>query len=239
MLTPEIKVVPDPEAVAITAAERTIVAAEIAIELRGSFSIVLAGGTTPRLLYNFLAAEPARSLLDWTKVHVFFGDERCVPPDDPDSNFKMARDLLLTKVPVPGDNVYRIRGEASPPEAASEYDQTLREHFADSGPDLTLLGMGDDGHTASLFPRTEALHEARQWCVANFVPRKQQWRLATTPPFLNTSNEVLILVTGTEKSERIAQVLEGPYVPDELPIQMIQPASGRLAWIMDAAAAGM
>jgi 6-phosphogluconolactonase len=239
MPTPEIKVVADAQSVAITAAERTIAAAEIAIELRGSFSIVLTGGTTPRLLYNLLAAEPARSCLDRTKVQVFFGDERCVPPVDPESNYKMARELLLAKVPVPGDNVYRIRGEASPAEAAQEYDQTLHEYFADSGPDLTLLGMGDDGHTASLFPGTEALHEAKRLCVANFVPGKQQWRLTATPPFLNRSEEVLILVSGSQKAERVAQVLEGPRVPDELPIQLIQSIRGRLAWIMDAAAAGM
>jgi len=152
----------------------------------------------------------------------------------------MARESLLKKVPVPGDNVYRIHGEADPAAAALEYDQMLREYFADnSGPDVTLLGMGDDGHTASLFPGTEALHEAKQLCAANFVPRLKQWRLTTTPLFLNRSKEVLILVTGTQKSERVAQVLEGPRVPDELPIQLIQPASGRLAWIMDAAAAGM
>jgi 6-phosphogluconolactonase len=239
MLTPEIKVVGDPKLVAATAAERIVAAAESAIEIRGSFSIVLSGGNTPKSLYALLATEPFRSVIDWTKVHVFFGDERCVPRDHLESNYRMARETLLSKVPVPGDNVCRIRAEADPAEAALEYDQTLGEYFADSGPDVTLLGMGDDGHTASLFPRTDALKEAKHRCVANFVPQMNKWRITMSPAFLNRSQEVLILVTGVHKAARVAQALEGPRVPEELPIQLIQPASGRLAWIIDAAAAGM
>jgi 6-phosphogluconolactonase len=239
MVTPEIKVVPDPPSVALTAAERITAFAESAIELRGAFSIVLSGGSTPKALYTLLASEPFRSSIDWTKVHVFFGDERCVPPDDSQSNYRMARESLLSKVPVPGDNVYRIRGEIDPAEAAREYGETLKDYFADSGPDVTLLGMGDDGHTASLFPHTEALKELKQPCVANFVPKMNTWRVTMSAPFLNRSNEVLILVTGAGKAQRIAQVLEGPRVPDELPIQRISPTAGRLVWIMDVAAAGM
>jgi 6-phosphogluconolactonase len=134
MLTPEIKVVPDPESVAQTAAERIVAAAEEAIEMRGSFSIALSGGGTPKALYTILAAEPFRSAIDWAKVHVYFGDERCVPPTDPQSNYRMARESLLSKVPIPGDNVYRIHGEIDPQEAAVEYGQTLKEYFADGGP---------------------------------------------------------------------------------------------------------
>jgi 6-phosphogluconolactonase len=239
MLTPEIKVVPDAASVALEAAERVAAAAEAAIELHGAFSIALSGGSTPRALYSLLAAEPYRSSIDWAKVHLFFGDERCVPGDDPHSNYRMARESLFSKVPVPGDNVYRIRGEIDPQAAAGEYDQTLKEYFADSGPDVVLLGMGDDGHTASLFPRTEALSALKSRCVANFVPKLNKWRVTLTAPFLNRSQDVLILVTGEAKAARIAQVLEGPRVPDELPIQLISPVAGKLAWIMDAAAAGM
>ena len=239
MLIPEIKVVADASSVALLAAERIVAAAEAAIEIRDSFSIVLAGGTTPNLLYPLLATEEIRSLIDWTKTHVFFGDERCVPPDHADSNYRMARESLLAKVPVPGDNIYRIRGEADPAEAAQDYDDTLKDYFADTGPDVALLGMGDDGHTASLFPHTDALAETKRLCVANFVPRKNAWRVALTAPFLNRSEQVLILATGAAKAVRVAEVLEGPRVPDELPIQLIQPLSGRLTWIMDAAAAGM
>jgi 6-phosphogluconolactonase len=239
MLTPEIKVVTDPIAAALLAAERIVAAAESAIEFRDSFSIVLSGGSTPKALYTLLATEEVRTSIDWTKVHVFFGDERCVPPDHAESNYRMAREALLAKVPVPGDNVYRIRGEADPAEAAQDYDDTLREYFADTGPDVALLGMGDDGHTASLFPRTEALQETRRRCVANFVPKLNKWRLTLTAPFLNRSKQVLILVVGAAKAVRVAEVLEGQRLPDELPIQLIEPTSGRLTWIMDAAAAGM
>jgi 6-phosphogluconolactonase len=237
MVTPEIQVVADPPSVALAAAQRVALSVDSAIE-RGSFSIVLSGGNTPKMLYA-LAAEPFRSSIDWTKVHVFFGDERCVPPDDAESNYRMARESILSKVPVPGDNVYRIRGEIDPSEAAREYGQSLTEYFADGGPDVALLGMGDDGHTASLFPHTPAIKEVKHRCVANFVPRLNQWRVTMTAPFLNRSQEVLILVTGAAKSARVAQVLEGPRMPDELPIQRISPASGQRSWIMDAAAAGM
>jgi 6-phosphogluconolactonase len=239
MVIPEIKVVPDPAAVAHTAAERVLSSAESAIETRGAFSIALSGGSTPKALYTLLSAEPFRASIDWAKVYVFFGDERCVPPDDSESNYRMARESLLAKVPIPGDNVYRIRGELDPQEAAKEYDEILKDYFADGGPDVVLLGMGDDGHTASLFPGTEAPKELKRRCVANFVPKFNKWRVTMSAPFLNRAQEMMILVTGAAKAQRIAQVLEGPRVPDVLPIQLMSPASGRLAWIMDVGAAGM
>lgn len=240
MLTPEIKVVADPQSVAMSAAGRIVDAAESAVEMHGLFSIVLAGGSTPKPLYSLLAAEPIRSSLDWTKVHVFFSDERCVGPDDPQSNYRIARESLLMKVPVPGDNIYRIRGEIDPQEAAKEYAEALKEYFTDAGPDLTLLEMGDDGHTASLFPNTEALKETKHRCIANFVPKHNAWRVTMSAPFINQSREVLVLVAGAEKAARVAEVLEGPRVPEQLPIQLISPDSaGRFLWIMDAEAAGM
>src|SRR5256885_398375 len=144
MPTPEIKVVPTPAAVATEAATRVVASAEAAIETNGKFTFVLSGGSTPKALFTLLAAEPYRSAIDWTKVHVFFGDERCVPPDHPDSNYRMARETLLSKVPIPGDNVYRMRGEIDPQAAAKEYGEILKEQFGDGGPDTVLLGMGDD-----------------------------------------------------------------------------------------------
>jgi 6-phosphogluconolactonase len=239
MVTPEIQVVPDPQSVAQAAADRIIAAADQAIALQDTFSLVLSGGSTPKVLYTILAATPARDQIDWTKVTIFFGDERCVPPDDEQSNYRMARETLLSKVPIPGDNVYRIHGESDPHQAAIEYGQALKDMFGESGPDLTLLGMGDDGHTASLFPHTEALKETKHRCIANFVPKLNTWRVTMSAPFLNKSRQVLILVNGQGKAARIAEVLEGPPLPDDLPIQRIAPASGRLVWIMDAAAAGM
>ncbi len=238
MNTPEIKVVPDPAAVAKEAADRIVIAAEKAIELGGSFSIALSGGSTPKALFTLLAQEPYASAIQWTKVLIFFGDERTVPPDHADSNYRMAKETLLSKVPIPGDNVYRMRGEIDPQEAAKEYGEMLKERFGDGGIDLVLLGMGDDGHTASLFPHSAGLKETKHRVIANYVEKMKTWRVSMSYPFLNRSHEVLILVTGANKAKRIAEVLEGPENIENLPIQGINPA-GKLAWIMDAPAAGM
>jgi 6-phosphogluconolactonase len=236
----QIKVVPNPAAVAQEAAERVIVAAGAAIGERGLFSMALAGGHTPEALYQLLAHDSYRSRIDWTKVELFFGDERCVPPDSPESNYNMARRTLISQVPIPGDNVYRMRGEVDPNEAAKEYGQRLKEKFGDEGGiDLVLLGMGDDGHTASLFPGTEALRESKHRCVANFVPKLDAWRITLTAPFLNRSGQVLALVAGAGKAQRVREVLEGPDEPERLPIQIIRPTHGQMVWIIDAAAAGM
>jgi 6-phosphogluconolactonase len=243
MLTPEIKVFPDPAAVAAEAAERVVRAAEQAVELRDAFSLVLAGGGTPRLLYERLASDDYRSQVPWAKVEVFFGDERAVPPDHPDSNHRMAREALLSKVPVPGDNVYRMKGELDPEQAAKEYGQMLKDRFGDAGPDLVLLGMGDDGHTLSLFPGTPAVDESKHRVVANYAEQSttgKSWRITMTAPFVNRAQQVLMLVTGANKATRLAEVLEAdPGEPPKYPVQLIRPESGRIAWLLDAAAAGM
>ena len=247
MKTPEIKVLPTPEALALEAGARVVEIGEAAIELRGRFSIALAGGSTPKALYTLLATPAFRDALDWAKVEVFFGDERTVPPEHADSNYRMARETFLSKVPIPGDNVYRMRGEIDPNEAAREYGQMLKEKFpspssgqvGDGGLDLVLLGMGDDGHTASLFPGTTALNEMKHRCVANHVEKLNTWRITLTAPFINRSHNVMILVSGESKTKRLAEVLEGPRDPDRLPIQLIQPTEGNLIWLLDSAAAGM
>lgn len=243
---PEIKVMPDPASVAHEAAERIVKLAEEAIELRGKFSIALAGGSTPEALFKLLAAEPYRDAIDWPNVHVFFGDERCVPPEDKDSNYRLARTTLLSKVAIPGDNVYRMHGEDDPEEAAKQYGTLLKEQFGDagfSGPgntlDLILLGMGDDGHTASLFPHTKGLHETKHRCIANWVEQKNTWRITMTYPFINAARAVFICVTGTAKADRLKEVLEGPLDPERLPVQKIAPTDGKLTWILDAGAADM
>src|SRR5690606_29152401 len=169
-----------------------------------------------------------------------FGDERTVPPDHVDSNFKMAHEALLSKVPIPPDNVYRMKGELNPQAAAAEYDALLREQFADGALDVCLLGMGEDGHTASLFPETEALDAPEEkWAVANFVPKLNTWRLTLTAPFINRGWMAMPLVTGTAKAARLQEVLETGPDPRRLPIQMIKPDVGRMVWVIDAAAAGM
>ncbi len=250
MTIPEIKVLLDPSAVAREAAERIARMAVESIALDGQFSIALSGGSTPKTLYEVLASEPYRSRIDWTKVEVFFGDERCVPPDHPESNYRMAREALLSKVPIPGDNIYRMRGEIDPEEAAVEYGQMLKEKFPSTGSgqawegglNLVLLGMGDDGHTASLFPGTKAVSETNHRVVANYAEHSttgKSWRITMTAPFINRSRNVLILVVGAGKAQRLRDVLEGTRDPQRFPIQLIAPDSGRLTWLLDASAAEM
>lgn len=239
MTIPEIKVLPDAAALAAEAAERFITLARESTEQRGRFSVALSGGHTPETMFQLLAQEPYRSQVAWEKVEIFFSDERCVPPDSQESNFRMANEALLKKVPIPGDNVYRMRGEIDPNEAATEYGQVLKEKFADRGLDLIFLGMGPDGHTASLFPGTEALREAKHRCVANYVPKFNAWRITMTAPFINRAQTVMFLVTGADKAERVKDVLEGPPDPERLPSQLIRPDPGTLVWLLDVAAAGM
>jgi 6-phosphogluconolactonase len=193
-------------------------------------------------MYRLLAEEPFRSRVDWARVEVFFGDERCVPPDHPDSNYRMAREALLAHVSIPDRSVYRMRGEIDPEAAAREYGLMLKEKFADGGLDLTLLGMGDDGHTASLFPGTPAVREKEHRVVAQFVENSttgRSWRITMTAPFLNRSGRVMLLVAGKSKAARLKDVMEGDHDPDRLPVQLIDPAQARVTWLIDAAAAGM
>ena len=238
-MAPEIKVVSDAVEVAHEAAERVIAAARRAAGEGRTFSIALAGGGTPKALYELLATAPYKARIDWPRVEVFFGDERTVPPDHKDSNYRMAREALLSKVPIPGDNVYRMAGERDPQTAAREYGQTLKEKFGEGGLDMVLLGMGDDGHTASLFPETEALDEKKHRAVANFVPKLNTWRLTLTAPFINRARDVIVLVSGAGKAQRLQEVLEGTPDPRRLPVQLVRPTDGRLTWIVDAPAAGM
>lgn len=239
MIDPHIRVLPTPQAVADEGARLFIAAAEEAIALSDRFTVTLAGGSTPKAMYALLAAGTLPGKVDWAKVHVFFGDERCVPPDDPQSNFGMAQSTLLGKVPIPGDNIYRIKGEIDPEQAAIEYGQLLKEQFDTGGPDLVFLGMGDDGHTASLFPNTPALKETKHRCVSNYVDRLKSWRVTMTAPFLNRARQIVVMAAGAEKAQRVQEVLEGPSDPQRLPIQLITPSSGKMTWLLDVAAAQM
>jgi 6-phosphogluconolactonase len=236
----DIRVFKDSPAVAQAAAEMIVAGAREAAAAGRNFSLVLSGGSTPKLLYQLLAAEPYRSQIDWGRMEIYFGDERVVPIDHADSNFKMANEALISRVPLKPEHVHRMRGEIDPNQAAIEYGQMLKARFADGGPDITLLGMGDDGHTASLFPFTSALDETQHRCVAHFVEKSttgKSWRITMTAPFINRSAKVLLLVTGASKAARLAEILHGPREPKRLPIQLIQPASGQLIWMLDEAAA--
>jgi 6-phosphogluconolactonase len=239
----EIKVVPDARAVAAEAAERVTTAAERAIAERGAFSIALSGGSTPKALYALLTAEPYRSRIDWSKVHILFGDERGVPPEHKDSNYKTADEALLSKVPIPRNQIHRMKGELGEraEDAAKEYGLMLQKRFPD-GLDVVLLGMGGDGHTASIFPGTPAVSEKEHRVLGYFATNSstgKSWRITMTAPFINQAREILVLLAGADKAARLKEVLEGPQDPDRLPIQLIKPARGKVVWIIDVAAAGV
>ena len=210
------------------------------IAARGRFTIALSGGSTPRPVFARLVAADCAERIDWRQVHVFFSDERCVPPDDAASNYRMAREALLDHVPLPSANIHRMRGEEDPALAALAYEQDLQSLFRTSvvpAFDLICLGMGDDGHTASLFPGTAALRERERWVVAQYVAVTQAWRVTFTATLINAARHVAFLVEGAGKSETLRRVLEGAYQPDVLPAQLIQPISGVAHWLVDAAAA--
>jgi 6-phosphogluconolactonase len=234
-----IRVLPDPTALAEAAARHVVEQSLAAITARGRFSIALSGGSTPRDLHVRLANPPLVDQVDWSRVHVFFGDERCVPPEDERSNYRMAWETLLSKVPIPADHIHRMRGEVPPEIAAQDYERELREFFGDEPPsiDLILLGMGDNGHTASLFPGLTAVHEQQRWVVSEYVAEVGMWRLTLTPVVLNLAREVLFLVAGAAKAAMLRRVLQGPYAPDELPAQVVRPRLGEVFWLVDAAAA--
>ncbi len=234
-----VRVVPDPASLAESAAEAFVRLTSAAIAVRGRFTVALSGGHTPRALYELLATSRFASRIDWSRVYVFWGDERCVPPDDPQSNYRMAREMLLDRVPLPADNIYRMKGELEPNQAAADYDLLLREFWGNRLGvfDLVLLGLGENGHTASLFPGMPAVHEQVRWVLAQYVREVQTWRLTLTPVVINAAANVLFLVEGTSKANVLRQVLQGPYQPDRLPAQIVRPTHGKPTWLVDVAAA--
>ncbi len=232
------EIAPDAEALARLAAAAIAGRATAAAVARESFSVALAGGSTPRRTYQLLAEPPHRESVPWARVQVFFGDERCVPPDDADSNFRMAREALLDRVPVPRERIHRIRGEAPDPvEAAAEYQAELRAALGPAARlDLVLLGMGPDGHVASLFPASDALEETSRLALAVVAPKPPPRRITLTLPALCAAAEALFLVAGADKAERVAEVLSGR--EPALPASRVQPEGGTL-WLLDAAAASL
>jgi 6-phosphogluconolactonase len=239
----EIRIVEDAGALARASAEEFRQAVESAVGVRGEAAVALSGGATPRRLYERLAGHAYRDRLAWARIHFFFGDERPVPPEDPESNYRMAFESMLRRVPVPEGNVHRIRGEAPEAEAAArDYERDLTGHFrlrAGEFPrfDLALLGLGPDGHTASLFPGTRALREERRLAVANWVGKLDTTRITLTAPVFNHAACVLFLVSGEDKAIPLKSVLEGAHEPEQLPAQLIHPDRGRLLWLADRSAA--
>ena len=230
--------------VAAGAAELFTSAVSGAVQARGLARVAISGGSTPKAMFALLA-DPARPYLArvlWAKLQLFWVDERCVPPDHPDSNYRMTREAMLDHVPLPAENVHRMEGELEPEVAASRYEAEIRNTFRLEGAetpvfDLVLLGMGDDGHTASLFPHTEAIYELARIVVANHVPQKDTWRISLTFPVINRGRQVAFLIEGPAKTQVLHDVLLGPYDPDDRPSQLIRPDSGQLTLLLDAAAA--
>lgn len=240
----ELLVAADPPALAREAAARFARIAQKAVARLGRVTLVLAGGSTPERLYACLASEPYRTELPWHKTHIFWSDERAVPPEHPDSNFGMAKRALLDRVPVPADRIHRMQAERSDLDgAASDYQAEIAMTFAVTPAgeppafDLILLGLGRDGHTASLFPSTQALRETRRWVCANHIPMLKTNRLTLTPPILNRAMAIVLLVSGVDKAPILQAVLRGPADPGRLPIHLVRPASGRLIWLVDQDAA--
>ena len=235
---------PTPAEVAKAAAQLFTQAATNAASARGRARIAISGGTTPKAMFALLAdpAQPFAQQVPWQKLDLYWVDERCVPPNHPDSNYRMTNEALLSKVPLALDRVHRMEGELDPAVAAARYESAIRNSFRLEGAetptfDLILLGMGDDGHTASLFPHTEALNDLTDIVTANHVPQKDTWRITLTWPVINQGREVAFLIEGAAKAQVLHDVLLGPYQPDTYPSQIIRPASGKLSFLLDSAAA--
>jgi 6-phosphogluconolactonase len=233
-----------PSEVASTAARFFTRVITEAVEKRGRARVAISGGTTPEAMFALLAdpAQPFLKQVPWDKLDLYWVDERSVPPTDADSNYRMTHEAMLSKVPLPAAQIHRIEGELDPEVAAARYESAIRNSFKLEGAetptfDLVLLGMGDDGHTASLFPHTEAINDLTDIATANRVPQKDTWRITLTWPVINQGREVAFLIEGEAKAQVLHDVLLGPYQPDTFPSQIIRPASGRLTLLLDSAAA--
>jgi 6-phosphogluconolactonase len=242
----EVRILADGAAIARRAAQEFIQAATAAVRERGAFAVALAGGSTPKTLYTLLATDPAlRSQVPWDKMHLFFGDERHVGPDHPDSNFRMASESMISKAPLKASQVRRIKGEYPDTEqAAREYEQALQSYFmlkAGELPrfDLLFAGMGNEGHTLSLFPGTKALHADGRIVVRNWVGKLYTERITLTAPAACNAAQIIFMVTGADKAPALKAVLEGPFEPEQLPSQLLQPKNGKLLWLVDTAAGSM
>ena len=234
-----IEVLPTPPDLFHAAAEEFVRVGHAAIAARGQFTVALSGGSTPRSLYSLLAQD--HKDFSWEQTFLFFGDERHVPADHPDSNYRMVNEALLSKAPIPAENVYRVRAELpDPAAAASEYEERLRSFFKlhpgeFPGFDLILLGLGPDGHTASLFPESEGLKEQSRLVIANWVEKFKTHRITFTFPVLNHASDVMFLTSGPDKAGMVREILEGAHTPP-FPAKQVQP-QGRLLWMLDEAGA--
>ena len=235
-----VRIFDDPSALMRAAADEIVSAARAAADERGRFTWALGGGSTPRALYRLLAGDPYRERMPWSAIHFFWGDERHVPPDHPDSNFRMAREAMLDAAPVPPENIHRVRAEEPDAQrAAAEYEAALRSFFVPAPGefprfDLILLGLGKEGHTASLFPESPVLRERERLVAAPWVEAQKTFRVTLTPPVLNHARRAMFLVSGEEKADALRAVLEGPREPERYPAQIVE---GNRLWMVDRSAA--
>ncbi len=240
----EVRVYRNLDELSLVAADLFCDLAEAAVRQAGRFTVALSGGSTPKPLYSLLASAPFRERIAWTDVQLYWGDERCVPPNDPKSNYGMAYDLLVSRIPIPSDNVHRMRGEDDPPGAAAAYEQVLREGFhLQPGElpriDLMLLGLGENAHTASLFPNSPALEETQRLAAAPYVEELHAHRLTLTLPVINNAAVTVFLVSEQKKAAAFRDVLESPQPTDALPATRVQPVDDRLYWFVDQEAASL
>ncbi|GAC1571383.1 MAG: 6-phosphogluconolactonase [Candidatus Elarobacter sp.] len=235
---PNVTVLPDAVALAAATADRVVALIGATLAQRDVAHVALSGGSTPRAANALLAAPPHRNAVAWQRVVFWFGDERCVPPDDAESNYRMNRETLLAPLGIDAARVHRMRGEDDPPAAAADYDAILRRELGDRPRlDLVLLGMGPDGHTASLFPGTIAAIDGDKGCVAHYVPKLGRWRMTLTPRTIDAAHHVIITAGGAEKADALHGVLAGPRQTDVYPAQLVAPVAGTLEWLVDEAAA--
>ncbi len=233
-----IRVYNDLEALSQAAAELFVLQSRLASLVCGRFTVALSGGETPRRMFEILATPPYSERIHWTEVHIFWSDERCVPEDDPHNNSRMARQALLDHVPIPPDNIHPISCVASPQQAALDYETELKEFFSTQNPNfhLVMLGLGINGHTASLFPHTPVLNEIEKWVSAVYVEELGMYRVTFTAPYINQAEQVVFLVSGADKAQVLEDVLEGPYQPNDLPAQLIRHDGKHPLWLVDKAA---
>lgn len=234
-----IRIFNDYESLSRGAAAVVVDLADQAIEARGRFSIALSGGHTPKRTYEILASEPLRKNVNWESVQVFWGDERCVPPDDPRNNARIAWETFLASVPIPKGQIHPVQSDLPPAKAAARYESELKSFFGEHPPvfDLILLGLGENAHTASLFPHTPVLNEKNSWAAEVYITALDMYRVTLTAPLINQAREVVFLVSGAEKAPALQNVLEGAYHPHDYPAQLIRPNGAHPTWLVDKAAA--
>jgi len=242
ILIPEVAYYKDHTSLFRGAAEKFVKAANDSVEMQGYFFVALAGGNTPRDFYRLLAKPEWRERMPWEKTHIFFGDERCVPPDHSDSNYRMAREALLDDLALPDEQIHRMAGEQEPHAAAVAYEREIRRVCVEAGMkrvglDLALLGLGTDGHTASLFPGTAALQEKIKLAAANYVEKFNSYRLTMTLPMLNRAFDVIFLVAGESKADVVYEIFKAHNRRFQYPAELVQPKSGNVYWLLDDATA--